>query len=320
MKDTGESSAAPIRIFRPKWKVHFKDGKVFPTEFLGIHLGTVVADRESLGAGKAEETKKPFDTEWDIIFIDTYVFEYCERADAIISFDVENGLPDGLDLVQNIAIDASSLSMHKHDVWYKKLRFILRNIPKVKRITIVATVILDITAPMCMPKPMYHMDIQNISIQDRMRHGILFGEDLPLYRLCRQTSLPGDFALRAWNDLPSHWPSWRKRIEDNTAPCLFMTAIVYFKREWISLEGEGGPDGSCRLGYKRVDVAGTMIRNEVKKQYMARADRRASIARKSAVKKQASFFSLSKKKSMLLLRSRPSMPTLNGRVADILTG
>ncbi|ROW15267.1 hypothetical protein VPNG_03083 [Cytospora leucostoma] len=319
MKDTGECSAAPIRIFRPKWKVHFEDGKVFPTEFLGIHLGTVGADRGSLGAGKAGETNKPFDTGWDILFIDTYVFDYCERADAIISFDVENGLPDGLDLVQNVAIDASSLSMHKHDVWYKKLRFILRNFPKVKRVTIVATVILDIASPECMLQPMYHMDIQNISTQDRMRHGMLFGEDLPLYRLCTQTSRPSDFALRAWNDLPSHWPSWRKRIENNTAPCLFMTAVVYFKREWISLEGEGGPEGSCTLGDKRVDVAGTMFRNEVKKKYMAKADLKASITPKPAVKKQASFFSLSKKKnSMLPLQIRPSMPMLKGQVASRL--
>lgn len=318
MKDTGECSAAPIRIFRPKWKVHFKYGKVFPTEFLGIHLGTVVAGRASLGAGKAKQTKKPFDHAWDIIFIDTYVFEYCERADAIITFDVENGLPDGLDLVQNVAIDASSLSTHKHDVWYKKLRFILRNFPEVRRITIVATVILDITSPAYMPQPMYHMDIQSISIQDRMRHGILFGEDLPLYRLCTHTSRPSDFALRAWNELSNHWPSWKKRIENKTAPCLFMTAVVYFSREWISLEGEGGPDGPCRLGDKRVDVAGTMIRNEVKKQSTTKADTKASIAPKSAVKKQASFFSLSKKKkSMLPLKSRPSMPTLDSQAATM---
>ncbi|KUI68356.1 hypothetical protein VM1G_04627 [Cytospora mali] len=301
MKDTTYASPAPIRVFRPKWQIHFDDNTRYPAIFRGVHLGTVAEHEASSGPGKAQQVEKPFDPEWDIIFIDNYVFEYCERPDATIIFDVENGLPNNLAALQNVAIDASSLSMDKNDVWYKKLRFILRNFPMVKRITIIATVVLDIPSPEYMSKPLYHMDIQNVCVQDRMRHGILFGEELQLYRYCKETSRPSDFAIQAWNDLPNHWPTWKRRREDKTAPCMFVTAMVYFKKEWINLDGEGGPGGPCRLGKQRLDIAGAMIRKKLNNQAIGEKHNKRLMQSKSqlALKKQTSLFTLRKKKSTL---------------------
>lgn len=313
MASTKDDSPAPMRVFRPKWKVCFDDGNVFPGAFGGIHLGTVAERRASNSSEKGKYCDKTFNPECDMIFIDTYVFEHCERADAIISFDVENGLPENLEGVLNVAIDARSLSLDRHDVWHKKLRFILRYFPKVKRITVVATVVLDIASPDYMTEPMYHMDIQNISIEDRSRHGILFGDNLPLFPHSSETLRPSDFALTAWNDMPNHWPSWKKRKEDNTAPCLFMTAMVYFEKEWISLDGEGGPGGPCKLGTQRVDVAGTLIRNEVKRQSTGKEDEKRKSASKPAVNKQKSFFSLGTKKPKFPLGARASMPILSSK-------
>lgn len=320
MKDTRDGFPAPIRVFRPKWQVHFENGTVFPATFGGIHLGVVAEQGKSTsGIEKVQQINKPLNPDWDILFIDNYVFEYCERADATIAFDVENGLPRSLDCVQNVAIDASSLSMKKHDVWYKKLRFILRNFPNVKRVTIIATVVLDIRSPEYMSE-LCHMDIQNISVQDRIRHGILFGEELKLFPHCTQTLRPSNFAIRAWNDLPNHWPSWKKRKEERTVPFLFMTAMVYFKKEWISLHGEGGPEGPCKLGSQQVDVAGILVRNEVKRQSVEeKHQKRSPAVSKSALKKQTSFFLLGTKKSKFSLKNRPSMPSL-GSQAPALVG
>lgn len=318
MKDTRDGSPAPIRVFRPKWQVYFDDGTLFPAAFNGIHLGTVAEHKTSESEEKAQECNKTFDPECDIIFVDNYVFKYCEQANVIIIFDVENGLPRVLDSVLNVAIDASSLSMNRHDIWYKKLRFILRNFPKVKRITVVATVVLDIASPEYMREPVYHMDIQNISVEDRIRHGILFGEDLSLFPHCTESLRPSDFALRAWNDLPNHWPSWKKRKEDMTAPCLFMTAMVYFRKEWISLDGEGGPGGPCRLGTRRVDIAGTLIRNEVKRQSTGNETKKRSSGPKPTLNKQKSFLSLGTKKSKFSSKNRPSTPTLSSQATTLV--
>ncbi|ROW05832.1 hypothetical protein VMCG_05155 [Cytospora schulzeri] len=312
-------SSAPIQVFRPKWQIQFDNGTLFPASFHGIHLGTVAERKATRGKEKVQQlTNTPFDPEWDIIFIDNYVFTYCERPDATITFDVENGLPENLASVQNVAIDASSLLMKRHDVWYKKLRFILRNFPKVQRITIVATVILDIASPEYMSGPnMYHMDIQNISVEDRIRHGILFGEEFNSFPHCTKTLRPSDFAIRAWNDLPNHWPSWRKRMEDNTTPCLFMTAMVYLKKEWVSLDGEGGRGGPCNLGSQGVDISGMLIRNEIKRQSTEKENKKRSAGSKPEVKKQASAFSLGKKKSMFSLKNRPSMPMLSSQATSL---
>lgn len=318
MKDARKGYLVPIRVFRPQWKVQFDDGTALPATSRGIQLGTVAEHNTSSAPKAIQQTRKPFDPEWDILFIDTCVFEYCERVNTAITFDIENGLPDNLNSLQNVAIDASSLSLDRHDVWYKKLRFILRNFPKVSRITVIATIVLDIASPVHLTQPMYHMDIQNISVHDRMRHGILFGEDLLLFPHCTETNRPSDFAIRAWNDIPNHWPTWKKRKENHTAPCMFITAVVYFKKEWISLEGEGGPGGPCILGGQRVDVTGTMIRNEVKKQSMVEADARRSLAIKSMVRKQTSVFSLKRRKPMLSLKNRQSLPTLDSQASTLV--
>lgn len=330
MKDTKDNSPAPIRVFRPKWQVNFKNGTVYPATFNGIHLGTVADQTHSDGTDKSQvHDDKAFNPESDILFIENYVFKHCEDPNATtITLNAGDGLPGSLTSILNVAVDATSLSMERHDVWHKKLRFILRHLPRVRRITVAATVVLDTASPAPMGggwrrRPVCLMDIQNVAAEDRSRLGILFGDggcrgDVGVAPVCDgETGRPGDFVLRAWNDLSGYWPSWRVRREDGTAPCLFVTAMVYFRKEWVSLDGEGGGGGgvvgSCRLGSQRVDVPGSLVRLEVERQLAGEAGGKegGGVAIGSALMRQKSVFSVGgKKRSLLLFRNRPSMPAV----------
>lgn len=292
------------RLFWPKWQIQFDDNTVYPASFSGVHLGTV-AERRA-----AEDTKVPMPSQrhffppLDMIFIDNYVFEHCERPDAMIGFDIDGGLPETLDVVEKVAIDASSLSQseEKDEIWCKKLRFILRNFPKVKAITVLATVVLDIASPSSMPKPMYFMDLGNTSVQDRMRHGILNGEDLKNFQHNPETLRPSDFAMQEWDNLPVEWPMFGKRRIKGTAPELYMGTMVLFGKEWVSLEGVGSPGRPCKLADRGVDPMGVIVKKEKEKLDQARAE----AAGKRIIKKKSSMFSLKRKNSGLTVSRKPS--------------
>lgn len=312
MGDARNHFPKPIRVFRPKWRIHFDDGTVFPIIFANMHPDTA-AESTALDDTKRPSTATPFDPEWDIVFIDNYVFENCERPDATISFDVEDGLPESLDLPRNVGIESSSLLMDKSDVWCKKLRFILRNFRMVKRITIIASVVFDDASPNYLSKTSYFTDIQKVSLEDRIRHGILFGQELQLNPYCPKTLRASDFAIQAWNDLPNHWPSWKKKKENLTAPCLFITAMVYFRQEWDSLHGKGGPWGACVLGNRRSDIANIAVKNGSMRTSSAGVGKKRSMEARPPLRKHSSFLSLKTKKSKLSLKKNPSMPLISGQ-------
>ncbi|KAI3392921.1 hypothetical protein diail_4970 [Diaporthe ilicicola] len=181
------------RLFWPKWQIKFKNNKVYPESFSGVHLGTVADNQVSEGSNK-----KHFFPPLDMLFIDNYVFQYYERPDVEIVFGADGVLPETLDSVQKVAIDAGSLShsKDKDDIWCKKLRFILRNFPNVRAITVLAAVVLDMASPVSMPEPIYFMDIGNTSIQDRIRHGILNGDERQAFPYDPETQRPSDFAVQ----------------------------------------------------------------------------------------------------------------------------
>ncbi|KKY31202.1 hypothetical protein UCDDA912_g08843 [Diaporthe ampelina] len=223
------------RIFWPRWQIKFDNGTVYPASFGGVHLGTVAGNQASKSTKAPKPVQRRFFPPLDMLFIDDYVFEYCERPGAEVRFVTDSGLPKTLGVVQKVAINASSLSRseEKDDIWFKKLRFILRNFPKARAITVLTAVVLDIASPVSMPKPIYFMDVGNTSIHDRMRHGILTGDELSMLPHNPETLRPSDFAMQEWDNLPKEWPMFGKLKTKGTAPELYMGTMVFFGKEWI---------------------------------------------------------------------------------------
>lgn len=289
-------------IFWPKWQIKFDDGTVYPARFSGVHLGTVAEKQMSKNTNKP---KRPFFPPLDMLFIDDYVFKYYERPNAEIRFERDAGLPNTLEEVEKVAINASSLSYSKEkdNIWFKKLRFILQNFPKVRAITVLTAVVLDMASPASMPKPIYFLDIGNTSISDRMRHGILTGDELRMIPHNPETLRPSDFALQEWDELHREWPMFGKRKVDGNAPELYMGTMVFFGKEWTSLDGFGTPGHLCNLGRLSADPMGAIIRREIDKvAQMAEADTGA--AGRKDLKKKPSMFCLkhSKGSSLGLMR------------------
>lgn len=294
-------------IFWPKWQIKFSNNTVYPTEFGGVHLGTL--------AEQHKPRKKRFFPPLDMLFIDSYVFEHYERPDVEIGFETGGGVPGTLKVVEKVAINASSLShsKEKDDIWLKKLRFILHNFPKVRAITVLTCVVLDMASPVSMPEPIYFMDVANTSVRDRMRHGILTGDELRMLPSCPESLRPSDFALQEWDDLPKEWPMFGKRKANGTAPELYMGTMVFFGKEWVSLEGVGAPGRLCSLGSRSADPMGAIVRKEKDKAaQMAQADTREPDKEdlknpvKKDLKKKPSKFSLRHKGSSLSLLKQAS--------------
>lgn len=311
------------RIFWPKWQVKFRNNTVYPRRFGGVHLGTVTEKVASKTAHEAKPGQKRFFPPLDMLFIDNYVFEYYERPDVEIGYDAGDGLPRALKVVEKVAINASSLSysQEKDDIWLKKLRFIMHNFPKVKAITVLTAVVLDMASPVSMPKPIYFMDVGNTSAQDRMRHGILTGDELRIFPTNPETLRPSDFAVQEWDNLPKEWPMFGKRKAKGTAPELYMGTMVFFGKEWVSLEGFGAPGRLCKLGSRSADPMGAVIRREKDKaaqtaQVDTRAQEKKDLQKKSSkfiLRHKGSGLSLLRKTSTFSVRSQPSKGNLKGQ-------
>lgn len=323
--ETKLTEALPTdRIFWPKWQIKFRDNTVYPRKFGGVHLGTLAEKEASKDTREPKPRQKRFFPPLDMLFIDNYVFEYYEHPDVEIGYDAGGGLPATLKVVEKVAINASSLSYSKEkdDIWFRKLRFILNNFPKVRAITVLTPVVLNVASPVSMPKPIYFMDVGNTSTHDRIRHGILTGDDdLKTFPINPETKRPSDFAIQEWDNLPKEWPMFGKRKAKGTAPELYMGTMVFFGKEWVSLEGVGAPGRLCTLGSRSTDPMGAIIRREMGKAVqMAQAGTGAS--EKKDLKKKGSKFSLRHKGSGLSLlrktstfsmRSQPSKASLKSQ-------
>lgn len=311
------------RIFWPKWRIKFKNGTVYPFSFGGVHLGTVAEKQASRSKKVPKPSQRHFFPPLDMLFIDDYVFDYYEYPGAEVGFERDGGLPKTLDVVQKVTINASALShsQEKDDIWFKKLRFILRNFPRVRSITVLTAVVLDMASPVSMPNPIYFMDAGNTSIQDRIRHGILTGDELRMLPHNPETLRPSDFALQEWDALPKEWPMFGKLKAKGTAPELYMGTMVFFGKEWVGLDGDGPPGLLCNLGRRSADPMGAIIRREIDKAaQMARVD--AGAPNKKNMKKKNSMFSLRhkgsgislmRKTSTFSMRSQPSKPNLKSQ-------
>lgn len=311
------------QIFWPKWQIKFDNGTVYPARFGGVHLGTVAEKQVSRSTDKPKPSQRRFFPPLDMLFIDDYVFEYYERPDAEIVFDKGASLPETLGVVEKVAINASSLSQSKEkdDIWFKKLRFILQNFPSVRAITVLTAVVLDMASPVSMPKPIYFMDIGNTSMHDRMRHGILLGDELRMRPHDPETLRPSDFAMQEWDNLPTEWPMFGKRKVNGSAPELYMGTMVFFGKEWADLDGVETPGHLCNLGRRSVDPMGAIIRKEIDKvAQMAGADTGArgmkDLKKKTSkyfLKHKGSSLALLSKASTFSLRSQPSKGNLKAQ-------
>lgn len=310
------------RIFWPKWQIKFSNNTVYPTEFGGVHLGTLAQKQAPKNTHEPKPRKKGFFPPLDMLFIDDYVFQYYEHPDVEIGFDTGGGVPGTLKVVERVAINASSLSYSKErdDIWLKKLRFILHNFPKVRAITVLTSVVLDMASPVSMPKPIYFMDVANTSVHDRMRHGILTGDELRAFPSNPETLRPSDFAMQEWDNLPKEWPMFGKRKANGTAPELYMGTMVFFGKEWVSLEAVGAPGRLCSLGSRSADPMGAIVRRETEKNkaaQMAPADTRAPENKdlkkkpsKLSLRHKGSGLSLFRQASTFSVRSQPSKGSL----------
>lgn len=308
------------RIFWPKWQVKFRNNTVYPRRFGGVHLGTVTEKVSSKNTHETKPGQQRFFPPLDMLFIDNYVFEYYERPDVEIGYDTGGGLPRTLKVVEKVAINASSLSYseEKDDIWLKKLRFIMHNFPKVKAITVLTAVVLDMASPVSMPQPIYFMDVGNTSAHDRMRHGILTGDELRILPTDPETLRPSDFAVQEWDNLPKEWPMFGKRKARGTAPELYMGTMVFFGKEWVSLEGVGSPGRLCKLGSRSADPMGAIIRREKDKatqtaKFDTGAQEKKDLREKSSkfnLRHKGSSLSLFRKTSTFSMRSQPSKGSL----------
>lgn len=299
-------------IFWPKWQIQFDDGKAFPVIFGGVHLGTV-PKQTSKSSNEPDSGRRRFFPLLDMFFIDNYIFKYYERPNTKIIFEKDPTLPQTLSVVQKVAINASSLShaKEKDEIWLKKLRFILQFFPNVRAITVLTAVVLDISSPASMPQPMCFMDIRDTTIGDRMRHGILAGDELKLLPYDPETLRPSDFAIQEWDKLPSEWPAFGKRKVDGTAPELYMGTMVFFGKEWVGIDGAGTPGDLCNLGRRSGDPMAAVIWREIDEAENAEADARAQ--RRRDLKKKSSMIRLSKKGSRLALLKKASKFSLRSQ-------
>ncbi|POS72448.1 hypothetical protein DHEL01_v209163 [Diaporthe helianthi] len=300
-------------LFWPSWQVEFDDGKFYPETFGGVHLG-MIPKQAPKSSNEPTPNQRRFFPPLDMLFIDNYIFEHYERPDTKIIFDKDPNLPETLSVVQKVAINASSLSSSKEkdDIWLKKLRFILQFFPKVQAITILTAVVVDIASTVSMPKPIYFMDIANTSIGDRVRHGILTGDELATLPYDPQTLRPSDFSLQEWDNLPQEWPAFGKRKMDGTAPELYMGTMVFLGKEWVGLDGVGTPGDLCNLGRRRGDPMAAVIWREIDEATQrAKADNRARCGRE--LKKKTSMFNLKKKGSRLALLEKASTFSLRAQ-------
>lgn len=319
--ETKLTEALPTdRIFWPKWQVKFRNGTVYRHRFGGVHLGTLAEKEASKNTHEPKPRQKRFFPPLDMLFIDNYVFEYYERPDVEIGYDTGGGLPKTLNEVEKVAINASSLSYSKEkdDIWLKKLRFILHNFPKIKAINVLTAVVLDMVSPVSMPEPIYFMDVGNTSVHDRMRHGILTGDELRTFPIDLETQRPSDFAVQEWDNLPKEWPMFGRRKVKGTAPELYMGTMVFFGKEWVSLEGVGAPGRLCSLGSRSADPMGAIIRRETGKAVQMAQAGSGELERKDLKKKGSKFslrhkgsgLSLFRKTSTFSVRSQPSKGSL----------
>ncbi|KAG8167494.1 hypothetical protein KVR01_003183 [Diaporthe batatas] len=307
-------------IFWPKWQIQFDDGKVHPHRFSGVHLGPM-PKQASKSSNEPNSSHRSFNPPLDMLFIDNYIFKYYERPKTKIIFDRDPNLPQILSEVQKVAINASSLSesKEKDDIWLKKLRLILQFFPKIRAITVLTAVVLDLASPAPITRPMCFMDIGNTSIGDRMRHGILAGGDLKMLPYDPETLRPSDFAMQEWDKLPVEWPAFGKRKVDGTAPELYMGTMVFFGKEWIDLNSAGTPGDTCTLGRRSGDPMAAVIWKEIDEARRVEADIKArpriDLMRNNSVlssKKKGSSLALLKKASTFSLRSQSSKGHLKG--------
>jgi hypothetical protein len=304
------------QVFWPKWHVKFNGGSGYgcPYKFDGVHLGTVAEkpSEVSTSIGKPKPRQRHFFPTLDMLYIDDYVFDFYEDPKAEIGFDTGGGLPKTLDVVEKVAINASSLSksQEKDCIWLKKLRFILRNFKNVRAITVLTAVILDIPSPVSMPNPMYLMNIESTSIYDRMRHGILFGDALKLLPYNPETLRPSDFAIQEWDKLSTEWPMFGKRKANGSAPELYMGTMVFFGKEWVNLDSMRvrAPHAGhlCSLGCRSVDPMGAIIRRELDQLAQMNEGNRGLRGRRDMKKKPSKSF-LKHKGSSLALLSKASV-------------
>lgn len=158
-------------------------------------------------------------------------------------------------------------------------------------------------------------------MHDRMRHGILTGDELKTFPANPETSRPSDFAMQEWDNLPKEWPMFGKRKADFTAPQLYMGTMVLFGKEWVSLEGVGAPGCLCSLGSRSADPMGAIIRREMgKAAQVARADVKVldkkelkSRPSKFSLRRKGSGLSLLRKASTFSMRSQPSKGNLKSQ-------
>lgn len=226
-----------------------------------------------------DKTRRPFQPDLDLLFINNYVFEHCESPDATIYYTPdEETLPKSLDLVEHVAINASSLSMEKDEldsVWGKQLRFILSNFPSVLTITVIATTVTNLPRPLTCPLPYESFDPEAVSLDNLRRLGI--ENDFENVKLCFETKRPGNFAIQAWDDLIRNWPAWKARkMEDRYAPMLTLMGLVCFAQEWDNLEQEGEHGVSCELIAEKLP---TGLRMVAKQQQQEKAERQVTEGR-----------------------------------------
>lgn len=269
----------------------------------------------------------------DMLFINNYVFEHCENTDATISYVSDGGLPKTLALVRHVAVHASCLSVAREPddfAWGKQLRFILRNIPRVATITILATAVFDIPRPSTCPLPYELFDIEAVGLGDRARLGIVDHQDTGLNSASCQ---PADPIIAAWNSVERKWPTWRMRREVYEmpkggqankkrnkgkkevlpAPELCMLGVAFFAGEWIDLAKDGEHGRSCRLVEAKLNPAvraAVRLENAILSPRSSGEKETSSTTISSASQPRRTRFSTTKPKGRLFLRRMSSGPLI----------
>ncbi|KAF3768118.1 hypothetical protein M406DRAFT_70214 [Cryphonectria parasitica EP155] len=261
---SGTSHYPPELVFWPKWEVHLSTGEIIPEQRVAPswQIPLEQNDFEMSDSLLSSSICKPWSTRhfisnYDLMFIHNYVFEHCENPDATIYYIHEDYLPSTINLVEHVAIHASALSIKKDDldwVWGTQLRFILRNFPNVRSITLVATTVLNTARPPTCPLPYETIDIEAIDVSDRRRLGL--DEGPGAVKLCPETQQPGNFVIQTWEDLSRRWPSWSNRKQANTrSPVLTVMGMMCFAEDWHNLDLQGEHGMSCKVVVERLPAA-----------------------------------------------------------------
>lgn len=218
------------RLFRTRWILELPGDEIAPIwNIRGFWLGRVPVDDETAKPSSEVITFRPSS---DILYLETHVFHDSQYIKDVVRIYPDETSPELLNLdnraVEHIAIGADALvgdqPMNQDaNVWDGIVQYVLGTYTNAKTITVLVPTLVNACAlPGKHQEGFYYAHIDTVAPDDLERFGL---------------SHPDSFVFQ----------DWEKMTARLAAPELKVKAIVYYGKEWVCLDGEGGLGGPAKL-------------------------------------------------------------------------